>query len=381
MGIRVVVSDGSEDAPGFAAADDHIIASTYDIEGTVAAARRYAQRHPIDGVICIASDVPLTVASVAAALSLPGISVESAMLATDKLAMKRRFADDGVPIPSFFEVASADELAMKVSDHGLPLVLKPVDSRGARGVLLLRSGVDLEWAFEHSRGESPTGRVMAEAYLAGPQISTESIVIDGSAYTVGFADRNYRELDRFAPFIIENGGELPSRLPFHQQEEVRALVQQATESMGVIDGVVKGDIVYSDGRPYVIELALRLSGGYLCSHEIPLNTGVDFLGAAIRLALGERPAGHELSATAAQGVAQRWLFPAPGTVREISGVEHVARRREIALCEIRVGVGDTVKPVESHPGRAGVIIATGDTRDHAIANAERAVQDIHVVTA
>ena len=57
--------------------------------------------------------------------------------------------------------------------------------------------------------------------------------------------------------------------------------------MGITDGTVKGDIVVHDGEPYMIELAARLSGGFFCTREIPLNTGVDFIGAAIKIALGE----------------------------------------------------------------------------------------------
>ena len=62
--------------------------------------------------------------------------------------------------------------------------------------------------------------------------------------------------------------------------------------MGVTEGTVKGDIVVHDGEPYVIELAARLSGGFFCTREIPLNTGVDFIGAAIKVALGEAVEGR-----------------------------------------------------------------------------------------
>ena len=108
MGLQVVISDMNPNAPGFAVADDQLLASTYDVDATVAAARAYhKQVRPLDGVMCIASDVPLTVASVAAVLGLPGIPVESARLATDKLAMKEHFAADGVPIPWFSPVSAA----------------------------------------------------------------------------------------------------------------------------------------------------------------------------------------------------------------------------------------------------------------------------------
>ena len=369
MGLRVAVSDGAADAPGMALADERLVVSTYDVAGTVAAARGL----DLDGVICVASDVPQTVAGVAEAFGLPGVTPESAALATDKLAMKERFARDGVPVPWFTPVQSAGELAALEG----PLIVKPVDSRGARGVIRMTPGLDPEWAFAAARAESPTGRVMAERFLAGPQVSTESLVIDGVAHTVGLADRNYEHLERFAPYVIEDGGELPTR---HDAAALGAVVQRAAASLGVRDGVVKGDIVVHDGRAHVIELAARLSGGYLCTHEIPLSTGVDFVGCAIRVALGEPPDPAELVPRYARGVAQRWLFPPPGRVVAIAGADDVEARPEVELCELRVAVGDTVPPVTSHPSRAGVVIATGHTREQAVDAARRAVGAITIAT-
>lgn len=381
MGLHVVVSDGSADAPGLAAADDTLIASTYDVEATVAAATRYHETvRPIDGVICIASDVPLTVAAVADALGLPGVPVATALLATDKLAMKDRLAADAIALPWYAPLDGVAALRALMDSEGPALVIKPVDSRGARGVIKLDAGSDLDWAYAEAHAHSPTGRVMAERYLAGPQISTESIVVDGVAHTIGLADRNYEQLDRFAPFMIEDGGELPSRLPAGDQAEICALVQRATQSLGVRDGVVKGDIVLHEGSPTVIEVALRLSGGYLCTYEIPLSTGVDFVGHAIRVALGEAPTAKELTARRAVGVAQRWLFPEPGRVSSIEGVAEVSARPEVALCEVRVSVGSIVGPVHSHPARAGVVIATGSTRQAAVRAAQDAIASIEIVT-
>jgi biotin carboxylase len=382
MGLHVVVSDGSESAPGLLAGDDRLLASTYDVEGTVAAARRYDREvRRIDGVICIASDVPLTVASVASELGLPGAPLDAARLSTDKLAMKRHMAEHGVAVPWFAAAPTAADLRAHVAEQGYPLVVKPVDSRGARGVLLLRDErIDLGWAHEIAMRESPSGRVIVERFLEGAQISTESLVVDGVAHTIGFADRNYEHLDRFAPHVIENGGELPSRLAPDEQARVRELVQRATEAFAVRSGVVKGDIVLCEGRPYVIEIALRLSGGYLCTHEIPLSTGVDFVGQAIRIALGETPEPRVLQPRWNTGVAQRWMFPAPGRVRRIAGAEAVAARPEVALCEVRIAEGDMLAPPSSHNTRAGVVIATGVTSEQAVAHAREAVADVEIET-
>jgi biotin carboxylase len=381
MGLHVVVSDMNPSAPGFTAADDHIIASTYDVEATVAAARNYHQQvRPIDGVICIASDVPLTVASVAADLGLPGITVTSAQLATDKLAMKQHFAADGVPIPWFSHVNSAEHLRDLVKDQGLPLVIKPVDSRGSRGVLRLSADVDLEWAYSVAQHHSPTDRVMVERFLSGPQVSTESLVVNGIAHTPGFADRNYELLERYAPHIIENGGQLPSHLPAATQQAVRQLVQQAATSLGIHNGVVKGDIVVWDGKPHVIELAARLSGGYFCTHEIPLSTGVDLVGAAIRQALGELIDPADLQPRFLRPVAQRYWFPQPGIVQRIEGAEQFSDHPSVPYLELRVQPGDHVGPIDSHPARAGVVITTGETGVAAVALAEEIVKTITITT-
>jgi biotin carboxylase len=381
LGLRVVVSDANASAPGIRVADDHLLASTYDVSATVEQSQKYhAAVRRIHGVLCVASDIPLTVATVAHALGLPGISIESARLASDKLAMKQKFFSDGVPVPWFRPVRSAAELHDIVLQWGILLVIKPVDSRGARGVLRVTRNIDLDWAFNFSRRESLTGRVMVEEFLAGPQISTESVVLDGVAHTPGLADRNYELLEKFAPHIIENGGDLPTQLPDDKQQLIRELIQKAADSMGVRSGVVKGDVVLCDGRPFLIELAARPSGGYLCTHEIPLSTGVDFVTAAIRLALGEEVRASDLVPRYQRHISQRYLFPQPGRVARISGVENAAKMPGVVFCQVRVKEGDVVGPVNSHPARAGLVMAMGDSRDDAINRAQTAIRAIQIET-
>jgi biotin carboxylase len=266
-------------------------------------------------------------------------------------------------------------------NRGFPLVIKPVDSRGARGVLrLTEAAVDLNWAYEFSAGQSPSGRVMVEEFLEGPQISTESVVLEGVAHTPGLADRNYEFLDRFAPHIIENGGDLPTRLSAEEQQSMRDLIQQAAASMGVCDGVVKGDVVFHEGKPFIIELATRLSGGYFCTHEIPLSTGVDFVGCAIRLALGEQVRADELVPRFERYISQRYLFPSPGRVVGIVGAERASELPGVVFCQVRLKVGDIVGPVNSHPARAGLVMATGESREEAMERTRAAIESIEIAT-
>ncbi|CCO23595.1 ATP-grasp domain-containing protein [Maridesulfovibrio hydrothermalis] len=385
MGIHVVAMDLNPKAPGFAYAHESVSGCVYTPEKAVAAFRKWAEKGiKPDGVMCAAVDAPHTVAAVAAYFGVKSVSRETAALATDKLAMKDRFKEAGIPIPWYKEIFSADELQQVLSERKESIVIKPVDSRGARGVLrLLKNAENMpapKWAFEHARNESPAKRVMVESYLDGPQISTEGFVVNGAAYTPGFSDRNYEFIDRFAPHIIENGGQLPSCLSGETSLAVKELAGKAAIALGINNGVAKGDMVVHRGKPYVIEMAARLSGGYFCSHEIPWNTGVDFVGIAVRLAIGEIPAPEEMAPKFQKGVAQRYIFPSRGKVAAIEGVEEASRIEGIRMVEIRTEVGEIIPPVTSHPARAGVVMGVAGSREEAVKRVEKAVRCIKIVT-
>lgn len=382
MGLYVVVSDRDPEAPGFAFADSIIIADVYSPEETAAAAERFHRKvRRIDGVICVAADAPLTVAAVNQRLGLKGISVEAARLASDKLAMKERLLAAGVPIPWFSPVTTVQALQRFAIERGPNLVIKPVDSRGSRGVQRISHVKDLEKGFALARQHSPTERVMVEEYLAGPQVSTESIVIGGRCHTPGFSDRNYEFLDRYAPFFIENGGDLPSNLSLDVQAKVRDVVGRAAAALGIVDGTVKGDIVVHDGEAYVIELAARLSGGFFCTHEIPLSTGVDFLGAAIRVALGEIVSPEELQPKEQRAVCQRYAFPKPGKVVRISDAEEARKVKGVSEFIVTAKIGDVIPPAGDKRPSAAMVVTTASSRDAALAAANDAISRIRIETA
>ena len=381
LGCRVLVADRDPNAPGCRVADQILTASAYHPDQVRAAAVDYVRSGGrIDAVLALATDCPHSVAAVADALGILGPAVDVGARAIDKLAMKHKFANDAVCQPWFAEISTLDDLRRQVTTMGYPLVLKPTDSRGARGVLRLTGEEDLTWAFRFAMGFSPRRRLVLERFVDGPQVSTESLIVDGVAHTPGFSDRNYELIDVYAPHIIENGGDLPSLLPAAVQDDVRALVERAAASLGVRNGVVKGDIVIGDGQPMVIEMAARLSGGYFCTHEIPLNTGVDFVGAAIRQALGETIDPADLEPRFAHHVCQRYLFPAPGRVLAVDGERTVSAMPGVSFFNLRCRAGDVIGPIDCHPARGGVVIAVGADRKTAQVNARRAIDAVQITT-
>ena len=381
LGLNVVVSDGNPNAPGLKFADKSIIASTYDIEGTVNAAYEYHQNvNPIDGVICIATDVPLTVASIAEKLSLPGITTETARKCSDKFLMKETLLAAGIPIPWFSLVKSVSELCSIISERGFPLVIKPVDSRGARGVIRITELLDLEWAFEYTKSFSPTSGVMVEEFLEGRQYSTESVIMDEKNITLGFAERNYEFLEELSPYIIENGGQQPAKIGKKELDSIVKLIEKSSQILGISNATSKGDVVMTKEGPKIIEIAPRLSGGYFSSDQIPLATGINVIEIAIRLSLGEKINKDKLLFRHQNAVAIRYFFPKPGKIISISNIDSFKNKSWVHKLNLFFGVGDVLEKITDHPKRCGFVITTGNTRDEAVERAKTVVKNVQILT-
>ena len=179
--------------------------------------------------------------------------------------MKKKFKEHNIKTPNFRSINNKSELLKAVSNLKDPLILKPIDSRGSRGVLQIDDKTDLDWAFDYSLNFSKANILILEEFIQGPQVSTESLIIGGQLFTVGLSDRNYEFMHKFYPHIIENGGDLPASITKNQKTKLNDLLNKAALSLGVKNGVIKGDIVFREGEPYIIEIATRLSGGYFCT--------------------------------------------------------------------------------------------------------------------
>ena len=127
--LTIVGSDIDKDAPGLKLADFSLIASTRNPTDTLHQVKEFSKIHEIDGVMTIANDVPLTVATVADYLGLKSIGIQAAKNASDKYLMKKCFQENNVACPKFKKINSLEELIefMKNADSNKQYVLKPID--------------------------------------------------------------------------------------------------------------------------------------------------------------------------------------------------------------------------------------------------------------
>lgn len=366
MGIKVIVVDMNPHSIGFKYADDYRVISTRDVPALTKFIVEYQKVKKIDGVITMGSEIPDIVAELCDQFGWVGPSKQTAYLGINKYAMKCRFKECGIPIPYFSLVNSVEQLKEIINKIGYPVVIKPIDRSGSRGVFKIKESDKIYALYNDSKKFSYSNQIMVEKYLEGLQISTETILYDNEAETPGFSDRNYELLNRFAPRIIENGGIVPSSLSEQEQEKVKFLVVQASRALGVNRGTAKGDIVMTEKGPYIIEMAVRLSGGDFSESLIPLGCGVNIVKAAIEIALGEKPNFSELKPKFNNGVVNRYLFPEEGVFKSISNLNLVKKKKWLKKVEFFYNIGDEYRNPTSHANRFGVFIVTGDSRKNVI---------------
>lgn len=378
MGLYTVGLDINEKSEGAELVDEFHrvdIKSEDEVSGFVSS---YAK--PIDGVIAFGVDIPEIMALVANKRNLPFYTdYTNAKISRDKFLAKERMKEFGVNLPEYEKITSLSEFKGVVDKFGYPVVLKPTDNSGARGVLRITDDTNLEWAYEYSRLFSKSGNLILEKFLDGIQISSESFVVDGKVYTVGLSERNYEFLEEFSPHIIENGGDLPPEvIDDNVLKKIDDEIHKCAEAFNVSNGVIKGDLVIKNGRVYIIEVALRLSGGHFSSLEIPLNTGIDFLKNAILMALGEDIETGDLKYRSLKYVSLRYIFPyKSGVIKEIGFPEWMKEHSEVYEYGLYAKVGDKANyPVTSHPERLGYFLVVSDKKNRIEALIDRVYKDV-----
>ena len=353
-----------------------MLASTRDATETLNAIISYCKHNgKIDGVMTIANDVPHTVACVADYFSLPGHSINSAILSSNKFLMKEAFKKNNIPCPDFWKVSSLSELEDLVSNENLiRFVIKPVDGCGARGVLLLKHSDDLKWAFDESLSWSNDFVLIVERFIPGMQISSESYLVKGKAYTPALAERNYSRLEEFTPYIVEDGGTIPAPIDDNLSVKIDRLIERGAKAIGVTEGIVKGDLVIDDnGEPQIIELALRLSGGWFASDQIIAASGVDLTDVVIKQSLNLEITKSMLTPKFNRSTSVRYWFPSPGKIISIKGEDKIKNLPGLLKYGFFRKAGDEQPIVKMHSDRFGYIIVEGMDRTESMSRVKKAL--------
>lgn len=284
MGHYVIICDYLPDNPGQFVADEFYQISTTDKEAVLDLAKKLS----LDAVICYASDPAApTAAYVCEQLHLPTSPYESVVILSNKNLFRQFLAKHQFNTPAAMGFSSYEQLQAHSGVFNFPVMVKPVDSSGSKGINKVYEESGLKAAFEDAMNYTRCNTILVEEFIEkkGYQISGDGFSVNGELKFRCFANEFYSNygIKEYVPL----GECWPSVLDEEIQEKVHCEVQRLITALNMQTGAYNIEaIIDKEDNVYILELGAR-NGGSLIPQITEYATGVDMVEYTIKAALGE----------------------------------------------------------------------------------------------
>lgn len=291
MGLYTVGIDPASDATCRDEVDAFEVVGGQDFEGHCSIVEKYG----IDAIVTAATDKPLVMmARIAEKYHFPFYSVETAQWSTDKFQMKQRFMEGGVPCAKGRLVKSVEE----TDDMVFPVIVKPRDNSGSRGVKLCNNREELAASMSEAFDVSKLDTVLVEEFIEGPEYSIESLHYKDDSQqpiTNGQKPKVKSEVIQFTekkttkfPYNVELGHIQPANITEDNKQKIREIVSLIGKALHFENCPSHTELKINERGIFVIETSPRLGGDYITSTLTPLSTGVNMEDELLRMALWEK---------------------------------------------------------------------------------------------
>lgn len=237
----------------------------------------------IDGITTIATDICVpTIAYVAEHMNLISNSYSSAIISTNKAKMRTAFENANVNSPK--SICVENSKVLEASKFNYPLIVKPTDRSGSRGVSKVYHYNELKNAVERGLEESLEKKVVIEEFIEGVEVSVESISWQGKHHIITITDK----VTTGEPYFVELEHHQPSMLASEIQDEIKRETIKALNALEIQFGASHSEFkITAEGKVYAIEVGARMGGDFIGSDLVFLSTAYDFVKGVIEVALGE----------------------------------------------------------------------------------------------
>lgn len=284
LGYYVITVDYLPNNPGHKFADEYHNVSTTDLNAVLALAHELK----IEGIVAYASDPAApTAAYVAEKMGLPGNPYESVKLLTEKDLFRDFLQKHGFTCPqaggyTTYEAAFAD-----IDRFKFPVMVKPVDSSGSKGVVKIYDKFELRAAVEEALSYSRGKRFIVEEFIVkkGYQVSGDGFSVDGKLVFTSYGNELYS--GKGTREYVALGEFWPSLLTPEQKAKVDAELQKLITALGMRTCAYNIEVILdNDDNVYILELGPRNGGSYI-PQLIQYATGVDMVGITLKAAMGD----------------------------------------------------------------------------------------------
>lgn len=236
------------------------------------------------GICSISSDLAMhTVNYVAEKLGLVGNSVFCTDVTTDKYKMRNILSTQGLPCPKYASIKNSDQLD-KIN-MSFPLITKPVDRSGSRGIYKVQNMNELKTAVKKSMEVSFNKEVIVEEFIEGKEYSVEFVSQKG--------EHNFLQItEKFttgSPNFIEKGHLSPAKITEENQEKIIRIIRGSLDALMIKNGASHSEIkITPNNEIKIIEIAGRMGGDFIGSDMVYISTGFDFTKSVIDIAINKK---------------------------------------------------------------------------------------------
>ena len=263
LGLKVIVTDQSANAPSVKLADTFIQCSGNDTQKLLEIALEINKQNALIGAYSSSDFGLIPVATIHAALQLPGCSEAATNIALNKFESKQCWLKKGVSTPNAFSIKTLEKTTLSEVEY--PIIIKPKDACGSQGITSANNTQEAEHAIHHAFKYSD--EVLVEEYIGGKHYDTIGLMWQGQFIPMGIGNRFFSEPPHHFPLW----GHVPSDLTNSLEQSAFNITANAAIAIGLDFTPIKADLIFAKGKFYMIEIAPRFHGDVFTSKLIPLS--------------------------------------------------------------------------------------------------------------
>ena len=360
LGIYVITADYLPNNIAHKYSDEYCNVSIIDKDAVLKA----AQELKIDGILSHAVDPGVVSAAyVAEKMGLPfQCSYNAACILQDKSLFRKFLSENGFNCPKAKGYDNADDALKDVDYFNWPVIVKPVDSAGSKGVTKVKDKADLQKAIKFALSESHNGHFIIEDFLEkqGLSAGSESFDVDGKLLYNGFYDQYFdnEAVNPYAP-----SAEIwPSAKDPKYLDEIRSELQRLFTLLNITTGLFNVEWrVCKNGKAYLMEVSPR-AGGNRLAEMLNYAADVNIIEAEVRKSVG-LPV-QEIHEPNYKGhFAIQVLHSDRAGLFERIDIDEQFRKEHLLEEEIRVSSGDHVAPFTGANASIGTLFLRFETRE------------------
>lgn len=318
-----------------------------------------------DGSLVLSCDAVLSMAYINDYYKLNGVNVKIAEKTNNKISLKKFFKKNKIYSSRFWVVSKTNHIQKILNKNkDKKFILKPAVGRGARGVMFINE-LDFKKNFNICKSYAKKNKILMEEFINGPQISAEAIVCNKILHLCGISDRNYDKLNLTYPYIVEDGGETPSKYSHLLKNKIKTLFLKISNLLKFYNGTIKADLVLNNGKIYVVEIALRLSGGDYSTITIPEVYKINIINNAAKVALGEKLKITNAKLKSFKYQSNRFLFLGDGVVKKIDNlkINLLRKNKLIKKIDLNLKMRQKLSVPKNHPDRHGSVMVVTNNKN------------------